>query len=276
MFDDSLQAQIQQGFLPVVTCPLSKKVMIDPVMATDGHVYERVHITHHLDAYQNQPMSPVTNEPLGPQLVPAMQVRTLIEYLIRSYVLGEEQSESWRKREATMIEGNIIEQQAMDGKPSSMTEYGMLLNFGVKGRPRDPVKAVIWFKRAACAGNAKGKAMCARAFLEGDGVESDWKNGLLLLGAACELGSETALYVRGMAHAENKYNFTKNRRIAASWFEQMHSAVRKDCPNSWRKNAREWLERYRAEEDSDTEVDEHLPAVAFNVNPDRSSPIPID
>ena len=58
-------------------CLLSLELPVEPVTAEDGRVYKRAHIAKHIenadDEYKNL-RSPVTNEKMGPKLVPAVQV----------------------------------------------------------------------------------------------------------------------------------------------------------------------------------------------------------
>ena len=55
-------AKRQKKELPSFLCPISQEVMNDPVIAFDGHCYERYHITKWF--YKKGPISPLTNTPL--------------------------------------------------------------------------------------------------------------------------------------------------------------------------------------------------------------------
>lgn len=59
---------------PELVCPLTEQVMIDPVVASDGRMYERTAIKEWMRTHQ---ASPVTSEALQPALVP--QPRTAAE-----------------------------------------------------------------------------------------------------------------------------------------------------------------------------------------------------
>ena len=58
-------------------CPLTLSAMRDPVVASDGHSYERTAIEEVLRA--NHPRSPLTREALKPELVPNHALRRRIE-----------------------------------------------------------------------------------------------------------------------------------------------------------------------------------------------------
>ena len=57
-------------------CPISHGVMKDPVVAADGHTYERSQIERWLS---QKSISPVTNLPMGTKLVSNTTLRKLIE-----------------------------------------------------------------------------------------------------------------------------------------------------------------------------------------------------
>lgn len=57
------------------TCAITRDIMEDPVVAADGHSYERVAITHWLSRSRRSPM---TNEPMGTELVPNIALRKAI------------------------------------------------------------------------------------------------------------------------------------------------------------------------------------------------------
>ncbi len=57
-------------------CPITLELMKDPVVASDGHMYEREAIEKWLKTSNK---SPVTNEPISDHLIPLHTVRTLLE-----------------------------------------------------------------------------------------------------------------------------------------------------------------------------------------------------
>ena len=58
-------------------CPISMEVMVDPVLACDGHTYDRENIEKYFRL--RGPVSPMTNAELNTvRLVPSVTVRTLI------------------------------------------------------------------------------------------------------------------------------------------------------------------------------------------------------
>jgi hypothetical protein len=57
-------------------CPITHDIMVDPVLANDGHSYERSAIERW---YETHTTSPVTNESIGKTLVPNHNLRKMIQ-----------------------------------------------------------------------------------------------------------------------------------------------------------------------------------------------------
>eukprot|EP00892_Ulva_mutabilis_P003541 jgi/Ulvmu1/1559/UM110_0022.1 len=64
--------QVPELFL----CPISREVMENPVLASDGHVYERAQIEAWLKAHQTSPM---TNMAMRPEVRPVLSLRSEIQ-----------------------------------------------------------------------------------------------------------------------------------------------------------------------------------------------------
>ena len=64
--------QVPELFL----CPISREVMDDPVLASDGHVYERAQIEAWLQAHETSPM---TNMAMRPEVAPVLSLRSEIQ-----------------------------------------------------------------------------------------------------------------------------------------------------------------------------------------------------
>jgi hypothetical protein len=73
--------QIQQmASLYGLACPLTRQLMRDPVVASDGYTYERAAIEAWMES---RAVSPITRAPLpGRELVPNLTMRSAISLLI--------------------------------------------------------------------------------------------------------------------------------------------------------------------------------------------------
>ena len=61
-------------------CPITLDCMIDPVICSDGHTYERSAITHVL--YSKKPYSPITREKLNKNIIiPNINIKKLISQM---------------------------------------------------------------------------------------------------------------------------------------------------------------------------------------------------
>ena len=77
-------------------CPITHDLMEDPVMASDGHTYERVAIAQWLGASGNK--SPLTNEVIPPALYPNHDLRSQIQDFKKANKLKEDAAKSAEKR----------------------------------------------------------------------------------------------------------------------------------------------------------------------------------
>eukprot|EP00927_Polykrikos_kofoidii_P069524 TRINITY_DN6503_c0_g1_i2.p1 TRINITY_DN6503_c0_g1~~TRINITY_DN6503_c0_g1_i2.p1 ORF type:complete len:568 (-),score=115.53 TRINITY_DN6503_c0_g1_i2:16-1656(-) len=85
-----------------LVCPISQSLMVDPVVASDGHTYDRPNIEEWFGREaaegRTQPKSPLTREPLpDARLVPNLVLRRTLERLVDSGRLEQEMADEWRK-----------------------------------------------------------------------------------------------------------------------------------------------------------------------------------
>ena len=73
-------------------CPITQELPIAPVMAEDGHTYERSAIEKWL---REKKTSPHTNEAMGERLIPALQVKNAIATMVKSGALKGEKVDAW-------------------------------------------------------------------------------------------------------------------------------------------------------------------------------------
>ena len=100
---------LASAVLSSVTCPISQALVVDPVMAEDGAIYERDQITKWLSSNKR---SPVTNAAMGGNLVAAQNTRSLVESLLESENVDDDAAAAWhaasaRKKIAGALPGGI-------------------------------------------------------------------------------------------------------------------------------------------------------------------------
>lgn len=66
------------------TCPITLEFMIDPVVASDGHTYERYAIQDMLNRNGRNGKSPITREPLAPNLYPNRTLKSLMDMIAKT------------------------------------------------------------------------------------------------------------------------------------------------------------------------------------------------
>ena len=101
--------KLASAVLSSVTCPISQALVVDPVMAEDGAIYERDQITKWLSSNNR---SPVTNAAMGARLVAAQNTRSLVESLLESENVDDDAAAAWhaasaRKKISGALPGGI-------------------------------------------------------------------------------------------------------------------------------------------------------------------------
>ena len=89
--------KLASAVLSSVTCPISQALVVDPVMAEDGTIYERDQITKWLSSNNR---SPVTNAAMGARLVAAQNTRSLVESLLESESVDDDAAAAWHAASA--------------------------------------------------------------------------------------------------------------------------------------------------------------------------------
>ena len=89
--------KLASAVLSSVTCPISQALVVDPVMAEDGAIYERDQITKWLSSNNR---SPVTNAAMGARLVAAQATRSLVESLLESESVDDDAAAAWHAASA--------------------------------------------------------------------------------------------------------------------------------------------------------------------------------
>jgi surface protein len=100
-YDDDFVAYVQEvqdktetDYIDVV----SQTLMIDPVIASDKHVYERATLKRLLELNPANRKSAFTRETLTAELTPAVELRSEINELINKYILEHPEQSAGRRR----------------------------------------------------------------------------------------------------------------------------------------------------------------------------------
>ena len=125
-----------------LVCPLTQALPHEPVTAEDGKIYERAAIERWLRQHNR---SPVTREEMGNKLLPALQIRNLIELLVTSNALPTDDADEWKRERAAAEEVNRIKRRAELGSGQDMA---MVALWNLRGDHSMEVNAERWFECA--------------------------------------------------------------------------------------------------------------------------------
>lgn len=106
-------------------CPLTKKVMVDPVVAEDGLTYERVALQKHLNT---STLSPVTQEPISRAVVENKLLLKEIFAQVKSW--GTVEQADWMARRKVVKERRQREQKKQAKELFESGEYEAAGNMG--------------------------------------------------------------------------------------------------------------------------------------------------
>ena len=85
--DEDKADKFAESVLASVTCPISHSLVVQPVVAEDGQVYERERIETWL---QKKETSPFTRKPMGTQLVDSVASRSIVASAIENGLVDAE------------------------------------------------------------------------------------------------------------------------------------------------------------------------------------------
>ena len=203
-------------------CPITAELPIDPVTAEDGRCYERCAIEEWFER-QPQPRvkSPVTNEPMGKRLFPAVQIRNTLKRLVESGAISGSKADAWKEAMAEEAELAADRAKAEGGDVEAMNNLGFSYRDGTRRLKLDLTQSFMWFKRAAELNDVTAMMACGVAYLRGEGVTRSDTRGLVMLGMAAMMGSSYACYVLGRANEKGRYGFDKDPQDATRWYRKM-------------------------------------------------------
>ena len=219
-------------------CPITQELPIDPVMAEDGHTYERSAIEKWL---RDKKTSPRTNEAMGERLIPALQVKNAIATMVKSGALSGDKCEAWTKK--LELEKGIADMRAKAeaGDVIAMNSLGVWYRYAFNGLAEDHSMAFYWFKRAADLDDPGGMADLAHCYYEGRGTEKDPAQAMIKLTQSATLGCCHAIFsmIIKYHHGDRVLGIKKSASDALYWAKKLESLP---CTTAQKKRSRDgWL-----------------------------------
>lgn len=210
-------------------CPIALELPVDPVTAEDGRVYNRADIQKHIDNSKRKKddgseefeyrglKSPMTKEPMGPNLFPAIQVRNCIRALIDSGAIeGDEGNvDQWK-------EVDDWKTKAESGHPGEMVGMANAYYNGKYGLIKDAAKGYMWITKAADLDYIPAIGRQGYCRLRGSGTERNRVEGGTLIGIAAARGDSESQYNLAFLCYSGSNGYTKNFRMAKYW---LHEAI---------------------------------------------------
>mmetsp|Transcript_7093 Transcript_7093/g.14780 ORF Transcript_7093/g.14780 Transcript_7093/m.14780 type:complete len:253 (-) Transcript_7093:80-838(-) len=171
-------------------CPITHELMVDPVYAEDGHIYELSAIKKWM--LQNS-MSPcVPSFRLQKEFFfPVRIIQQLIETLVKFGVVDDTFAEEWKKNkkefdlakaEKMFKEGRIMDAAKL-GFPKAQGEVSKWYFFATNGMEKDLPKSLEWARKAAEGGDRVSQIQMVDFYILGiPGVlDRDWSAALSFL-----------------------------------------------------------------------------------------------
>ena len=230
-------------------CPITTELPVDPVMAEDGRVYERRAIEDWI-ARPGELKSPALNTPMGPRLLPATQVRNIIERMVRTGSISGPRAEAWSKKLAEEKEVKKMRARAGGGDAEAMHALANRYYYGFDGLGKDYEQAASWYQRGHDLDDASCTFGLGCCYNRGEGVQRNHGYAQYLCTIAACRGSEIACYSLALHLAWGAPWMCPNAREATRWFRAMENAPMRDAgrdDSALRDKAAEWLREHAVE-----------------------------
>lgn len=179
-------------------CPITLLLPIDPILAPDGHVYEKEAYAKYLkfptkNKY-GQILSPWTRKPMwNPYSYNnhPYTIRLVISFIDNGIISGED-AKQWKAARSKLQQ---IQNTTSNSDGEEKYEIGNLYYYGDNEYfPSNNEKAYLYYNMASRCGSIQGEVMAAVCKVYGHGTERDVLYGSHLLVSAAYRGSSMAAY----------------------------------------------------------------------------------
>ncbi|KAL3922687.1 MAG: hypothetical protein SGILL_002073 [Bacillariaceae sp.] len=203
-------------------CPITLELPFDPVTAGDGFVYERCAIQQHIRSDPIRLRSPMTNLPMGPNLVPNVQVKHTIQNAIGNGEIKGNLSEEWRLKEASNYLSACYEKLALAGDGNAAMMLALFCDSPVSDQTTAftlSQNACKWWKISAEAGVLRGLTFYGSYLATTRPTENERSQGIAYLMDAAMQGYKRACLLLGKMYAEG-ITVSRNDVEAERWLKK--------------------------------------------------------
>jgi len=261
-------AKVSDKVTQPLLCPITHTLMVDPVLADDGHTYERSSIEEWLLKNRTSPLNPNKRMKVA-RLAPVKILRESIEALVETGAIEDKLSDCWKEKKNELNlnwvkakklydEGRILEAAKL-GLPEAQGKLSHRYYFGKEGVEKDLCQSLEWARKAARGGNRWGQFRMGLFYDVGiTGVlTSDRSEAISYYEKAAEQGCGDSMHNLGCIYnyggCQLHHNYLQK---AAFWYEkaakmnQEHSLItmgelcyKGKGVTKNHKVAREWFEK---------------------------------
>lgn len=201
-------------------CPITTELPLDPVIAEDGQTYERAAIEELLRVQGADLKSPMTNLPMGRQLLTSTQARNTIEKLVGTGAIDGDKAQRWTARlsEQLAVKGTMVEAEA--GDVHAMASLSDWLSTAQRGLVKDERAAFKWAMRGADLRDPMCMAQAGCLLLRGAGTAFNGPHGMALTMQAAMLGSPRAACELGRYYHHGHHGLPRCLKQARMWYDK--------------------------------------------------------
>lgn len=234
-----------------LVCPITHKLPVDPVIANDGHVYERTAIEQW---FKSQPhiRSPMTNEPMGGNLVSSVQTCNLLRSFVENGLITGDLADSWKKKIRDEKDIDTYTKHAESGDEYAewaMEQLFYIYRNGDKSQKKDVNQAHKWARKAYFHDPFSARALMiyAECYEKGYGVEINSATAFMYYGQAAVRGSQHSSCKLARSFQVGTSCVPRDYKMAEIWYKR---GLCGDCTihcnnfDSWVKRARKFFKSH--------------------------------
>lgn len=199
-------------------CSITLELPTSPVIAEDSFIYERAAIEDYFHSKKDETTrSPMTSEPMGQRLLPAPQIKSLIETLIEDGVITGELAQKWTESVETTKTVKEKTKEAELGDTSAMLWVAQHYLKAKGSSGHGATKAFQWYERAHHAGSVRGTAAIGNILTQAPSFQ---KQGVVYLTLAASKGSDFAALMLAEAYASGKFGLDVDKKSARHYIDK--------------------------------------------------------